>query len=193
LGIALAILGCRRASSPDAIFQQIRDEMRRGQLDPALRDVETASGKYRNNPEWAARFRVQKAHIFMLRGSYSESLELLKEPLPVSLVRTDTEVQRKMVQGLAHDFLQQFEAADHDVSDAETLAAAIRSSLLGDVAQARGTLELDQKPQLHSAVCSHSRAAKTSPFWKFLLSVASGTSLCGRNITMRRSTGLRLL
>jgi len=70
LGIALAILGCRRASSPDAIFQQIRDEMRRGQLDPALRDVETASGKYRTNPEWAARFRVQKAHIFMLRGSY---------------------------------------------------------------------------------------------------------------------------
>jgi len=172
LGIALAILGCRRASSPDAIFQQIRDEMRRGQLDPALRDVETASGKYRTNPEWAARFRVQKAHIFMLRGSYSESLQLLNEPLPVSLVRTDTEVQRKMVQGLAHDFLQQFEAADHSVSDAETLAATIQSSLLGDVAQARGTLELDQKKYLEAATTFRSVLAfarrQNQPFLEIL-------------------------
>ena len=81
----------------------------------------------------------------MLRGSYSESLRLLSEPLPPSLGRTDTEVQRKMVQGLASDFLQQFEAADSSISAAEALANSIHSSLLGDVAQARGTLELDQK------------------------------------------------
>ncbi|HKW65096.1 MAG TPA: CHAT domain-containing protein [Candidatus Acidoferrum sp.] len=65
--------------------------------------------------------------------------------MPLSLSRTDTEVQRKMVQGLAHDFLQQFEAADSSISEAEALATTIHSSMLGDVAQARGTLELDQK------------------------------------------------
>ncbi len=146
LGIVLAISGCRHAGSPDATFQQIREEMRRGQFDAAQRDVEAAFAKYQTrNPEWAARFRVQKAHIFMLRGSYSESLQLLNEPLPPSLTRTDAEVQRKMVQGLADDYLQQFEPADHAISEAENLAAAIHSSLLGDVAQARGIVEIDQK------------------------------------------------
>lgn len=147
--------------------------MRRGQLDPALRQVNASFSKYQTkNPEWAARFRVQKAHILMLRGSYSESLELLNEPLPVSLVRSDTEVQRNMVQGLAHDFLQQFEAADHDISQAENLAVAIGSPLLGDVAQARGTHELSLKryPEAASAfrnVLAFARREK-QPFLEIL-------------------------
>src|SRR5258708_20298592 len=105
--------------------------MRRGQFDAAQRDVEAAFAKYQTrNPEWAARFRVQKAHIFMLRGSYSESLQLLNEPLPPSLTRTDAEVQRKMGQGLADDYLQQFEPADHAMSEPNTLPAPIHPSLL---------------------------------------------------------------
>ena len=120
--------------------------MRLGHLDDALRDVNGALAKYgTSNPHWAARFRVQKAHILMLRGSYSESVELLKEPLPAVFSRTDTEVEGKMVQGLSYKFLQQFANADRSISEAENLALSIHSSLLGDVAQARGTLELDQK------------------------------------------------
>lgn len=142
---AAAVSSCRIAP-PDNTFLQIREEMHRGQLDAAQRDVDAAFKQYQGrNPEWAARFRVLKAHILMLRGSYSESLHLLSEPLSPSLMRGDAEVQRKMVQGLAHDFLQQFEAADRDISEAERLAADLRSSLRGEVAQARGTLELDQK------------------------------------------------
>jgi CHAT domain-containing protein len=120
--------------------------MRHGQLDAAQREVDAALAKYQTrNPPWEARFRVLKAHILVLRGSYSESLQLLKEPLPSSLTRTDAEVERKMVQGIAHDYLQQFDRAEKAVSEAESLGADINSSLLGDVAQTRGIVEIDQK------------------------------------------------
>jgi CHAT domain-containing protein len=147
-------------ASPDATFMQIRDEMRQGQLDAALREVDAASGKYGSrDQEWAARFRVQKAHILMLRGSYSESLQLLNDPLPAVLVRSDSEVQRKMVQGLALNYLQQFDAADQAIAEAEKMAAAVRSPLLGDVAQARGTLELNRGNYSRAALAFQGAAA----------------------------------
>jgi CHAT domain-containing protein len=88
----------------------------------------------------------------MLRGSYKEALELLHDPLPHPLARTDTEVERKMVQGLAYKFLQQFESADRAIAEAENLAVAIHSSLLSDVAQSRGMFELDKRDYLGAGV-----------------------------------------
>jgi tetratricopeptide (TPR) repeat protein len=117
--------------------------MRRGQLDAALRDVDSALTQQQNHPEWTARFRVQKGHVLMLRGAYSASLQLLNRSLPDSLSRSDAEVQRKMVQGLDYKYLQQFAQAEQAISDAEKLAADIHSQFLGDVAQARGMLESD--------------------------------------------------
>ena len=160
MGVALVIPGCRHAWSPDATFVQIREEMRRGQLDTAQRDVEAALVKCQSkNPECAARFRVQKAHVLMLRGSYSESLQLLSESLPPSLVRTDVEVQREMVQGLDYDYLQQFGVAARAISEAENVATAIHSSLVGDVAQARGIVEIDQKHYVEAAAAFRTAAA----------------------------------
>ena len=148
-GIALSSSACRRGGTPDAAFLQIRDEMRRGQLDGALRDVDAASGKFgARNQEWAARFRIQKAHILMLRGAYTESLQLSNQPLPAQLARTDAEVERKVVQGLAHKFLQQFDSADREINEAEDLGISVHSALLSDVAQSRGMFELDQKNYL---------------------------------------------
>ena len=70
LGIAFAGSGCRHPASPDEIFAQIRDEMRLGQLDVALQRADAASAKYATrDPQWAARFRVQKAHILMMRAA----------------------------------------------------------------------------------------------------------------------------
>lgn len=151
--------GCKHAPSPDAILLQIREEIGRGQLEAALRDVNASLAKYQNrNPEWHARFRVQKAHILVLRGSYSESLQLLNESLPPLLQRSDTEVQRKMVQGLAHSYLQQFEISDRVLSEAEDMAAAIHSSFLGDVAQTRGILEMDRKNYAKAAAAYRTAA-----------------------------------
>jgi CHAT domain-containing protein len=134
--------------------------MKRGQLDAALRDAEAAGSKYRQQDSlWAARFRVQKAHIRMMQGSYLEALQLLNDPIPPALARTDTEVERKMVQGLAHDYLQQFAAADQAISEAESLGAAIHTSLLGAVAQTRGILEVDRNDYPRAAAAFRSAAA----------------------------------
>ncbi len=152
--------GCRHAASPDSTLLQIRDEMRRGQLEAAQRDVDAALATYQTkNLQWAARFRVVKARVLMMRGSYSESLLLSNEPLPSALARTDTEVERKMVQGLAYDYLQQFEAADRAISEAENLGSAVHSSLLGAVAQTRGILEIDRKDYPKAAAAFRTAAA----------------------------------
>ena len=150
---------CKRSASPDFAILEIRSEIRRGQLDAAQRHVEGALERFRERPEWAGRFRVLKGRILMMRGSYSESLLLLKEDLPDSLARSDSQVERKMVQGLDYDYLQQFQAADQAISQAESLGAAINSSLLAAVAQTRGMLESDRK-NYPSAIAAFRTAEK---------------------------------
>ena len=124
----------------------MREEARRGELDAALADADRAfQGYAKTDIEWAWRFRVQKAHILVLRGSLNDALQLLNDALPPSLDRSDTAVRRRMVQGLAHDFSQQFNEAVKDLNDAEEIARLYQPALLGDIAQARGTLEVDRK------------------------------------------------
>jgi len=119
--------------------------MLHGHLETAERSVDAALARYQSgSPEWAARFRVVKARISMMRGAYSESLRILDAPLPHSLEGTDTAVERAMVQGLDYDDLDQFAAADRAISEAEALASSTHSSLLGAVAQTRGILESDR-------------------------------------------------
>jgi CHAT domain-containing protein len=133
--------------------------MRHGQLDTAERSVDEALVRFgRRSPEWAARFRVVKARIAMMRGAYSESLRLLEAPLPAALSRSDSEVERAMVQGLDYDYLEQFAAADQAISQAETLAASTHSSLIGAVAQTRGILESDRN-NLPAAMAAFRSAA----------------------------------
>jgi CHAT domain-containing protein len=157
IGLIFIALGCKSQASPDAAFLQVRDEMRRGQLDAALHDVAAASARLgRRDPIWAARFRVQKGHILMLQGAYLASLQLLTESLPPPLARSDTAVQRKMVQGLDYKYLQQFEKADEALSEAEKLADDIHSQFVSDVAQARGMLESDKREYRKAAAAFHS-------------------------------------
>lgn len=134
--------------------------MRHGQIDSAQQQIDAAISQYQNsNPEWAARFCIVKARILMLRGAYSESLQILDRPLPPSLSLTDTEVERKMVQALNYDYLQNFSAADRCITDAESLAAAIHSQHLGAVAQTRGMLEVDRSDFTRASAAFRSAAA----------------------------------
>ena len=123
-------------------------------MSEADRDADRAYRKYLNRDLASAwRFRVLKAHILFMRGSYSEALQLLDETLPDSLAHSEVAVRQKLVRGLVHSFSQQFDEADHDLSDAEGLARAYQPGLLGDVLQARGNLEVDRKrfPQASTA------------------------------------------
>ena len=153
VGAVLSCGACHRSLSPEATESQIRTDIRRGHLDAAEQAANSALAAYEtHDPVWTARFRVIKARILMMRGSYLESLRLLSDALPADLAKTDTEVERRMVQGLDYDYLRQFPAADEATSLAESLAASTGSPLTAAVAQTRGIIEVDQR--------NYARAAK---------------------------------
>jgi len=177
--IPLLSCGCKRAASPDARYFQIGEEARRGKLDAALRDSEAAYSEYQSrNPEWAWRFRVQTAHILVLRGSYAEALKLLDNALPLPLVNSETAIRRKMVQGMALEYSQRYEEAERSLTEAVNLAARYQPSLLGDVYQAQGNLEAAQK-KYHDASDAFHQALSLSRQYHFSLLEAGATGSLG--------------
>jgi CHAT domain-containing protein/Tfp pilus assembly protein PilF len=144
--VAFLAGGCHPAPSPESVYADAREKARHGELDPALNEADQAYRKYsKKNTEWAWRFRVLKAHFLVLRGSNDEALALLSEDLPPALANTEVAVRRKMVQGLACDYSQQFASAEKYFSDAQQLADAHVPELLGDVATSRGGLEVHEE------------------------------------------------
>ena len=124
----------------------MREEAQRGDLNAALRDVESAFQKYSDKDiGWAWRFRVLKAHILVLRGSNLEALQLLKEDLPAAFATSETAVRKRLVSGIANESLQQFDAAEQDLREAESLARSYQQALLASVEQSHGQLEMDRK------------------------------------------------
>jgi CHAT domain-containing protein len=130
--------------------------MRHGDLDAALRDADLAYQSYaKAGSDWAWRFRIQKAHILVLRGSFKDALELITQEPPISVVRSDAGVERKIVQGLAHIYLEEFADADRALVDADLIAAPIQSSLIGDIALARGILEVSRNRNQEAVAAYH--------------------------------------
>jgi CHAT domain-containing protein/Tfp pilus assembly protein PilF len=130
--------------------------MRHGDLDAALRDADLAYQSYSKvGSDWAWRFLIQKAHILVLRGSFKDALELIAQEPPISIVRSDAGVERKLVQGLAHIYLEEFADAEKALADADQIAASFQSSLSGDVALARGILEVSRNRNEEAAVAYH--------------------------------------
>jgi CHAT domain-containing protein/lipopolysaccharide biosynthesis regulator YciM len=138
--------GCRGRQSSESAYREVRQEVQKGQLDTALSDADAAYRRFgRNDINAAWQFRVEKAHILLLRGSFSESLQLLENEVPVSLAHSEAAARRAMVRGLDFSSLQRFDAADQELKSAEEIARVYQPALSGDIAQARGTLELTRK------------------------------------------------
>jgi CHAT domain-containing protein/Flp pilus assembly protein TadD len=143
--LALAC-GCSTRPRPEQAYESIRQEFRHGNLDNALQHADLEFQKYSGKDEyWAWRFRTLKAHILIFRGSYNESLQLLAPELPAALARSDIAVRRKLIQGIAHDSTQRYNDSAQDLIEAAELAQSNQPELVGDVAQARGNLEIDRK------------------------------------------------
>ena len=139
--------GCQRPLSPEELYAHVRGEAQRGDLDAALRDADRAYQQFSSkdeNSDRAWQFRVLKAHVLVMRGASAEALRLLRDELPVSLAKSETTVRKKMVSGLAHEYMQQFDGAKEDLQEAESLARTFQPKLLGDVEQSKGLLEVDR-------------------------------------------------
>ena len=128
--------------------------MQRGQLDAALHDANQTYKKYPGMPpETACKFRVQRAHILFLRGSYRDSLRLLDEDLPPSIKRSVIAARRELVRGLDHTYLQEFKEADQDLNVAAEIVESSKEGRLSvDISQARGILELYRRKYPDAAI-----------------------------------------
>jgi CHAT domain-containing protein/tetratricopeptide (TPR) repeat protein len=79
------------------------------------------------------------------RQSYREALALLQDDLPPALAASEVAVRRKLVQGLASDYLEQYEDAEKNFDEAERLAQTYAPQLGSDIVLARGGLEVHEQ------------------------------------------------
>jgi CHAT domain-containing protein len=112
----------------------------------ALKDIDGALPQSADGSvEWTWRFKVLKAQILLYSSNFQEALALLGEPLPASLAGTDIPVRKAMMEGIAHRQSQQFPESHKNLNEAEQLARVSHPELLGEVLNARGALEADER------------------------------------------------
>jgi CHAT domain-containing protein/Tfp pilus assembly protein PilF len=87
---------------------------------------------------------VLKAHLLVLEGKSREALDLLNEDLPPSLSKSEVATRRKMVQGLAYGFSQQFDVAEQDLDEAEELARPLEPELQADILLSHGLVNVNE-------------------------------------------------
>jgi CHAT domain-containing protein len=134
LGIVLIPLGgCHSEPRPQADYENARLKMKRGQLQPARDDAERAERRFPSaQSEWHWRFHVLRAEILARQGSYDEVLKLMAAEPPASFATADFAVRRKIVQGVATEWLRQPGAARF-LAEGEALARAHHPELLDEV------------------------------------------------------------
>jgi CHAT domain-containing protein len=138
--------GCRSAPTPSQTYDSVIRKSQSGDLEGAQRAADEAERKYENkNVEWAWRFRVFKAQILVMRGSYKDSLALLNENVPSAFAHSDLAARRKMVQGLANEYLERFDESAADLTEADQIVDSSHPQLQGEIARTLGTLEAERK------------------------------------------------
>ena len=139
-------MGCRSERHFEALYGQIAQNIRRGDLKTAdiLAD-QALSQTSSKDVAWSWRFRIQKALILASRLAATESLALLKEDIPPSLAGTDIAVRKNLVEGMAYRVAQEFGKAEEKLQSAQDLATQSQPAMLCEVLNYRGALEFDLK------------------------------------------------
>ncbi len=152
--IAAWTCGCQKpkkiiethSETPAEIHDRILRTIRHGDLNTSFTEVEKALQQNAGNSvEWSWRFRVLKAQILVSRSQWQETLDLLREELPPSLASSDVAVHRKLMEGIAHRYGQQFQDSQRALDDALALATSSQPKLICEVVKAIGELQVDQK------------------------------------------------
>jgi CHAT domain-containing protein len=145
--LAAALAGCRQHPpiAPEVIYRTAQLEFRQGDLAGAFKTSEDFLHQARDaDSEWAWRFRVLKAEIFIWRGMSKDALALLDANPPASLQGTDIAARRELVQGLALCYLQRFLESEQHLAAAQNLAETTQPDLLGEILLGHGTLAVLQ-------------------------------------------------
>jgi len=141
--VVLSSNGCR---SPEKVYDTIKREVDRGEFNATLSETDKALRHYgAQNEEWEWRFRLLKARILVSRSQGDEVLSLLGPEPPSALASTEIPEQRKLYQGIAHRYKQEFREAEHDFEEAERLAVSLVPRYTCLLLIARAALWVDEK------------------------------------------------
>jgi CHAT domain-containing protein/Tfp pilus assembly protein PilF len=142
-GVSLWPFACR---SPESVYDTIKLEVDRGEFNSTLTETDTALRQYgTGNTEWEWRFRLLKARILVSRSQGEDALSLLKPEPPAQLPSTEIREQRKLYQGIAHRYIQQFTEAERDFAETERLAESLPPFYACQLLIARAALWVDEK------------------------------------------------
>jgi len=142
LFLALPWLGCNRPTDPQTTFDQARATFIRGDLGTARLQANTAYRRFSSEPEWGWRFRLLEAEVLLVQGPGKDVLSLLDSSLPPQLASTDLAIKQLTLQGSAYAQLDRFQDSEGCLKKAEALSDTLRSPLAGEIARARGVLEV---------------------------------------------------
>jgi CHAT domain-containing protein/uncharacterized protein HemY len=137
--------GCGKADNPGQVYDRIAHTVDHGDLNSSLVDVEKALSQNAGNTlEWHWRFLILKARILISRSEFKDALDLLHDDLPSSLAASDTAVRKKLMEGIAHRYGQEFEKSERELNEALRLARTTQPALVCEVVRAIGELQVDE-------------------------------------------------
>lgn len=137
-------LGCSRQESPQASFQHAQQVLRNGELIRAQNEGEQGYHRFRHtNSEWATKFRSLEAESMLLRGMYSQGLNLLESD-PTLPATKESVIDVLILKGVAQARLHQFGDAEQNIRQAEEACSASLEASCGGVFRARGVLAVQQ-------------------------------------------------
>jgi CHAT domain-containing protein len=142
----MGVSGCGSTAlsrQPAALYQDAQQKFQHGDLVGAFNESDAAYKRFSGrNEDWALRFRMLEAEVLVWRGLNRDALQLLDPELPAAFTTDDIAVHREILRGLAHSALQEPDDADRHINEAERLAQASRSDLMGEVILSRGNLSV---------------------------------------------------
>src|SRR5579859_1496905 len=153
IGLMLPLLagsilaGCRSSAKPDpaTIWQNVRSDSIRGNLDVAKQEAEQARKDFSaSNPEWALKFRLLEAEILTYQGRWPEVIALLDSPGIPYPEAGDIAIKRNLLCGRANAKLGHAQQADSELLEAQRLSDKSNSSLSGEVLRARAVVQIDR-------------------------------------------------
>jgi len=141
------LAGCRSSAKPDpaTIWQNVRSDSIRGNLDVAKQEAEQARKDFSaSNPEWALKFRLLEAEILTYQGRWPEVIALLDSPGIPYPEAGDIAIKRNLLCGRANAKLGHAQQADSELLEAQRLSDKSNSSLSGEVLRARAVVQIDR-------------------------------------------------
>lgn len=143
LALAISCSGCGHLANSQKAYEHARETYLRGDLTKARDEADAAYRRLASrDQEWAWKFRLLEAEILLDQGSSKEVLSLLETSLPVSLADSNLAIKQLTLRGSAYAQLDRFQESDERLKEAGILCQQSGSSLAGEIARARGVLEV---------------------------------------------------